>query len=191
MIKDFVFSFIYNFLKRFETSYFYWKYQKEGIRFGKGVILGKNLSVDLGKSSNGVTGEIYIDNDSYINDNVILHSYGGKIKIGESVFVGPCCAFYGHGSIEVGKNTFIAMYSQIISANHGIPGKNELIKDQPNILMPVIIGEDVWIGSDVKVLGGVSIGNGAVIGAGSVVVKNIPAYAIAVGNPAKVIKYRD
>ena len=53
-----------------------------------------------------------------------------------------------------------------------------------------IIGNDVWIGRGVTIMGGVRIGNGAVIGANSVVAKDIPPYAIAVGNPAKVVKYR-
>ena len=54
----------------------------------------------------------------------------------------------------------------------------------------IVIGNDVWIGSDVTILGGVRIGNGAVIGSHAVVAKDIPPYAIVVGNPAKVIKYR-
>jgi len=54
----------------------------------------------------------------------------------------------------------------------------------------LIIGHDVWLGTNVTVMGGVRIGNGAVIGAGAVVAKDIPPYAIAVGNPARVIKYR-
>ena len=52
------------------------------------------------------------------------------------------------------------------------------------------IGNDVWIGMNACVLPGVEIGDGAIIGAGSVVTKDVPAYAIVVGNPAKVIKYR-
>lgn len=52
------------------------------------------------------------------------------------------------------------------------------------------IGNDVLISSDVTILAGVKIGNGAVIGAGSFVNANVPPYAIAVGSPAKVIKYR-
>lgn len=55
---------------------------------------------------------------------------------------------------------------------------------------PIIIGNDVWIGCDVTLMGGVRIGNGAVIGARAVVAKNVPPYAVAVGNPARVIKYR-
>ena len=54
----------------------------------------------------------------------------------------------------------------------------------------IIIGNDVWIGANVTLLSGIKIGNGAVIGTNSVVAKDIPPYAIAVGNPAKVIKYR-
>ncbi|QUC06111.1 CatB-related O-acetyltransferase [Aggregatibacter sp. oral taxon 513] len=52
------------------------------------------------------------------------------------------------------------------------------------------IGNDVWLGADVIILSGLTIGDGAIIGAGSVVTKDIPPYAIAVGAPAKVIKYR-
>lgn len=52
------------------------------------------------------------------------------------------------------------------------------------------IGNDVWIGHNAVIMGGVKVGDGAVIGSSSVVTKDIPPYAIAVGNPAKVIKYR-
>ena len=52
------------------------------------------------------------------------------------------------------------------------------------------IGSDVWIGHGATILSGVTIGDGAVIGARAVVASNIPPYAIAVGNPARIIKYR-
>jgi acetyltransferase-like isoleucine patch superfamily enzyme len=55
----------------------------------------------------------------------------------------------------------------------------------------ITIEDQVWLGSRVIVLGSVSIGEGAIIQAGSVVVKDIPKYAIAGGNPCKVFKYRD
>lgn len=53
-----------------------------------------------------------------------------------------------------------------------------------------LIGADVWIGDGVKIIEGVEVGVGAVLGAGSVVTKNIPPYAIAVGNPCRIIRSR-
>ena len=54
----------------------------------------------------------------------------------------------------------------------------------------IVIGSDVWIGFDAILMSGVHIGNGAVIGAGTVVTKDVPPYAIAVGNPMRIVKYR-
>lgn len=54
----------------------------------------------------------------------------------------------------------------------------------------VIIGNDVWIGADATILSGVRIGNGAVVGACAVVTRDVPAYAIVAGNPAKIIRRR-
>jgi acetyltransferase-like isoleucine patch superfamily enzyme len=54
----------------------------------------------------------------------------------------------------------------------------------------VEIGDDVWLGSGAIVLGGVQIGDGAIVGAGSVVTHDVPAFGVAVGNPARVIRHR-
>lgn len=64
------------------------------------------------------------------------------------------------------------------------------IKGHPHSKGDIIIGNDVWIGANVTILSGVNIGNGAVIGANSLVTKSIEPYAIAMGVPAKQIKYR-
>lgn len=66
---------------------------------------------------------------------------------------------------------------------------NPLPYNRPNRYQ-IVIGHDVWIGHGVTIMGGVKIGTGALIGANAVVAKDIPPYAIAVGNPARVIKYR-
>ena len=69
-------------------------------------------------------------------------------------------------------------------------GTGKLMKLQGNINNSIIIENDGWISANATILKGVNIGNGAVVGAGSVVTKDIPEFAIVVGNPAKVVKYR-
>jgi len=69
-------------------------------------------------------------------------------------------------------------------------GRTFVTENKTEERKPIIIGNDVFIGRNAIILDGVTIGDGAVIGAGSVVSKNIPPYAVAVGSPIKVIKYR-
>lgn len=65
---------------------------------------------------------------------------------------------------------------------------NYKYSDKPT--KPVVIGNDVWIGRNVTILQGVTIGDGAVLGTNAVIAKDIPPYAIVVGNPVRIIKYR-
>ena len=79
----------------------------------------------------------------------------------------------------------------MIASNHGIAlGRNISSQKWDESKTGISIEDDVWIGANSVILPGVHIHHGAVIGAGSVVTKDIPANAIAVGNPARVIKFR-
>jgi maltose O-acetyltransferase len=79
----------------------------------------------------------------------------------------------------------------IISRHHKYSRTDLPMRDQGwEVVKPVMIGDDVWIGDRVIILPGVSIGSGAIIGAGAVVVKSVPDWAVVVGNPARVVRYR-
>ena len=163
----------------------------KGVEIAVGVLLGKGISTSLSSPFWTLKkGRIILRKNSKISNGVVLHCYGGIIDIGENVFLGPYTVLYGHGSISIGSNSLIAMGVKIVSANHAIPSRDTLINSLLDIPMKIKIGNDVWIGADAKILAGVTIGNGAVIGAGSVVNKDVPPYAIVVGIPAKIIKYR-
>jgi maltose O-acetyltransferase len=93
--------------------------------------------------------------------------------------------------VEIGSNVLMGAHCVITSSNHRFGNRNKIIWEQGMAPGKVTIGEDVWLGASVKVMPGVTIGTGAVVGASSVVTKDIPPYGIAVGSPAKVIKYRE
>lgn len=131
-----------------------------------------------------------VDRGSQILDGAILAPYGGSVRLGESVFVGPYCVLYGHGGLTIGKNSLIAAHTVIIPSNHGFADRDSPIATQPATSVGIHIGEDVWLGAGVRVLDGVTIGRGCVVAAGAVVTKSLPDYAIAVGVPARVIRYR-
>jgi acetyltransferase-like isoleucine patch superfamily enzyme len=160
-----------------------------GVEVSKNVLIGGFTEVARG-FYNGKKGAIKIAGDCILSQGVILKAYGGQINIGKNTFLGEYVVVYGHGGVEIGENTLIAMHTCIVSSNHTIPDKGSLIKSKGDILLPVKIGNDVWIGAGAKILGGISIGDGCVIGAGAVVTKSLPPYSIAKGVPAQISGYR-
>ena len=92
--------------------------------------------------------------------------------------------------LVIRDNTIIGGYVQIIDHNHSFT-KDDLIKNQKAEIKRVLIGNDVWIGAGAKILCGVKVGTGAVIGSNAVVTKDVPAYAVVGGVPARIIRFRE
>lgn len=131
---------------------------------------------------------ISVGNNVIINRNVNI--WVSRLVLGNNIQINPNTCIYGNVIIE--NNVMIAPNCMIAGGNHGIANIFEPMITQTCISKgPIIIEDDVWIASNSVILDGVRIGSGAVIGGGSVVTKDIPPMAIAIGNPAKVIKYRN
>lgn len=96
----------------------------------------------------------------------------------------------GKGRVDIGSYVIAAGDCMIITQNHNYEGDAIPYDDTLNF-RDVVIGDFVWIGARVLILPGTKIGEGAIIQGGAVVHGEIPPYAIAGGNPAKVFKYRD
>ncbi len=112
---------------------------------------------------------------------------GKNITIGKNVFINSSCHFQDQGGIIIDDGTFIGHCVTLTTLNHSSDPNNR------GTIFPssIKIGKNVWIGANATIVPGITIGDNAIIGAGSVVVKDIPANAVAVGNPCRVIKYID
>lgn len=110
--------------------------------------------------------------------------FGKNIIIGKDVFINSGCHFQDQGGIEIGDGALIGHNVVLATINHDLNPK----ENRKNHHAPIKIGAHVWIGSNATVLAGVSIGEWAVVGAGAVVTKDVPAFTVVGGVPAKVLK---
>ena len=104
------------------------------------------------------------------------------VEIGSFCAIAPCVRFFCQANHPTDTAANYALQHQLFKTRSTF----EYLRTNG----PIKLGHDVWIGTDAVVLSGVPIGDGAVIAARSVVTRDIPPYAIAGGNPARVIKYR-
>jgi acetyltransferase-like isoleucine patch superfamily enzyme len=112
-----------------------------------------------------------------------------KIRIGAGTYINRNTMLDATESVEIGSNCAIGPGCYLTDHDHGMdPSLPPLA--QPMCSSPTRLGNEVWLGAHVVVLKGVTVGDGAVVGAGSVVTKDIPSDAVAVGAPARVIRFR-
>lgn len=142
------------------------------------IIIGrKGIYGNLGKR-NRFTKGVFIEEGAIIGN----YNYFGPYTMINNAIIKNYCSIGPSVKIGQGNHSkdYITTYQKISAKliNHSLNKE------------PSIIGNDVWCGANVVIMQGVSIGDGAIIGANSVVTNDIPDYAIVVGIPAKVIKYR-
>lgn len=151
-------------------------------------------------NASGHSDRISIGPQSLIEGELFVFAHGGRIRIGESCFIGPGARVWSAGSIVIGNRVLIshnvnifdslthplsprARHAQFLSiASTGHPKSIDLAEE------PVEIGDDAWIGAGATILKGVSIGPRAVVGACAVVTHDVPAATIVAGNPARSIR---
>lgn len=122
-------------------------------------------------------------------ENAELHP---EITIGDFCNIGAFNHITCINKISIGNGLLTGKWVTITDNSHGLCSYEDMqIPPQKRKVVSkgsVSIGDNVWIGDKATILPGVSIGNGAIIGANSVVTKDVPAYSVVGGNPARIIQ---
>jgi acetyltransferase-like isoleucine patch superfamily enzyme len=122
--------------------------------------------------------------DSYI----AAHAYvTGQLTAGTDCTLNPFTVV--RGSVVLGNGVRIGAHTSLLGFNHSVAADRPVFQ-QPHVSRGITVGDDVWIGSQVVVVDGVTIGDHCVIGAGAVVTRDLPAWTVAAGNPARPIRDR-
>ncbi len=179
---------------------------------GKALVCGQNTIFNVRNNiilRKPLTDKVYltIGNDSVVEGLFIFEKESGVIKVGDRTFIGGGTKFICINEIDIGNDVMFSWGCTIIDNDaHSLiweerkmdvlewkkgleEGNIGVYKNWKNVKSsPVIINDKAWIGFNVIILKGVTIGEGAVVGAGSVVTKDVPAYTVVGGNPAKIIR---
>jgi acetyltransferase-like isoleucine patch superfamily enzyme len=145
--------------------------------------------------------KIVIGDNCDIRGELITFGHGGEIVIGNSSFVGERTKIWSAKKISIGDRVLIS-HNVNIHDNNAHPLDSNLRSEdfkhistiglQKNIDLgekEIIIEDDVWIGFNSTIMKGVKIGKGAIIGANTIITKDVPDFAVCVGNPMQIVKY--
>ena len=135
------------------------------VALGDGVHLHRGCLIELGQG-----GCVELGAGSHIQPNCQFTAFVGSIRIGAGVQVAPACGFYPY--------------------EHGIAAGQPITQQPLRSRGDIVIADGAWLGYGAVVLQGVTIGVGAVVGAGAVVTHDVPAGAVVVGVPARVVGQR-
>ncbi|MDT8325244.1 MAG: acyltransferase [Bacteroidota bacterium] len=128
------------------------------------------------------------DRVEVLQDSWLIAHPGDTLLLGERVFISQHCTV--SGSVRIGSDTLIGGYVTIIDGNHVIGDTARPIAAQGGVQKPIEIGNDVWIGSNAVILQGVRIGDHAVVAANATVTRDVPAWSVVGGTPARVLRDR-
>lgn len=148
---------------------------------GKNARICRNTRMDVMPFNNFVLGD-----NSTIEDFCTVNNGVGDVLIGNRCRIGMSNVLIG--PVTIGNDVILAQNIVMSGLNHGYEDIHLPPHNQPVTKKKITLGDEVWIGANVVVVAGVTIGKHTIVAAGSVVTKDVPAYSVAAGNPAKIIK---
>jgi acetyltransferase-like isoleucine patch superfamily enzyme len=167
------------------------------LRHARHIRLGAGVYLDRGVYLHACPKGIEIGADTVVLHNTELHVFNFRdlphafIKIGRGTFIGESVVIRGQGGVTIGDSVLIAPLVKILAVNHNFSDITRPVLEQGITGQGIVIEDGAWIGAGAAILDGVRIGKGAVIGANAVVTWDVPAHAVAVGVPARIIRRLD
>ena len=131
--------------------------------------------------------EELFEDDPWVEPPVVI-DYGFNVRLGQNVFINFNATFLDTCLITIGSRTLCGPNVSFYSGTHPLDPVIRNGTRGPETGKEIHIGEDCWLGGNVTILPGVTIGKGSVVGAGSVVTKDVPAFTVVAGNPARILR---
>lgn len=148
----------------------------------------------------GAREDIRLGNRVYLRGLLRCGGRGGRIEIGDEVYIGDDTIISSESSVTIGGLTLVSHGVQIFDTIGHPTDPDERVRDWRVVMgtepgprpgassAPIVIGPRAWIGFNATIMRGVTIGEGAIVAAGSVVVNDVPPRTIVAGNPADIVK---
>ena len=157
------------------------------IHIGSNVVVDDNCLLDAkGESNRGIR----IGSGVFVGRNTILSCKNGDIELADGANIGFNCEVFSASRVRIGAGVLMAAYSYVIGGDHDFSDPAAAVLSQPRTSAGVDVGDGAWIGAGAKILDGVTIGERAIVGAAAVVRESVPALAVTVGIPARVVSHR-
>ncbi|GAB3542010.1 acyltransferase [Spirosoma fluminis] len=126
---------------------------------------------------------------STVEDFCVVNNGVGGVHIGDRSLVGIGSVLIG--PVTIGSDVIIAQHVVLSGLNHSYEDIQRPICEQPVTTHRIVVEDECWLGANVTVTAGVTIGRHSVVAGGSVVTRNVPAYTVVGGNPARILKQYD
>jgi acetyltransferase-like isoleucine patch superfamily enzyme len=134
---------------------------------------------------------IILGRNVYVGHQTILKGYyKNELRIGDETWIGQQVFMHAAGGLTIGARVGIGPAVKILTSQHREAGREFPVLFSPVEMAAVVIDDDADLGIGAIVLPGVHVGRGAVVGAGAVVTRDVPAYAVVAGSPARILRHR-
>ena len=167
-------------------------YHARHIRVGRAFSLEEDCEI-VGLSKRGIVfgDRCSVKRGALIRPtNVLLNEPGEGLRVGDGSNIGAFSYIGCSGFIELGRNVMMGPRVNLMAENHNFDRADIPMKEQGVTRSFIKIEDDVWLGAGSTVLAGVTVGQGSIVAAGAVVTKDVPAFSIVGGVPARVLKSR-